>query len=59
MNETVFGGQEILGCVEDMNSEAFEEFNSIRVWVGDKEVSLNDLKIVVYNDADQNADEEE
>lgn len=54
MEETVFRGQEILGCVEDMNSEAFEEYNSIRVFVGDEEVLLKDLKIVVQNDPRQN-----
>jgi len=53
MEERVFEGQEILGCIEDMNQETFKEYNSIRVFANGVEIDISQLKIVVQNDPDQ------
>ena len=49
--ETEIGKEEILEAVlEKFN---INEFNSIRIWEGEKEIMFKDLKIVIYQDDDK------
>ena len=49
--ETEISKKEIVTVVlEKLN---ISEFNSIRIWEGDREISLDDLKVVIYQDDDK------
>lgn len=53
MTETVIDGVQAIYIIEE--AENIEEYNSVRIWVGDKEIANQDeLKIVFYNDEKQN-----
>lgn len=52
MTEIVFNGQDIAYQMEESNN--IKEFNSVRFWVNGKEINSLDLKLVFYNDEEQN-----
>ncbi len=55
MKETVIDGTQAIFIIEE--AESIKEYNSVRIWVGDKEINNpKKLKIVFYDDEEQNAE---
>jgi hypothetical protein len=48
MNETIITGEEII-C-DLLNYNNIEEYNSVRIWYGQSEIQISDLKIVFYEE---------
>ena len=57
MNETIFNGLDIAYQMEESNN--IIEYNSIRFWANGKEIYPQDLKLVFYNDEEQNENEKD